>query len=247
MNKLTPPERLIVAADFKPTHFAGARNEFRDNVLKLADNLAGTGVIIKLNSIVRACGYDLFREIHDRGLLSFGDLKLIDISETLSCDGMLLREAGPSFVTVMCAAGISGMKALKAELPDTEVLGVTVLTTFTDDDTRAMFVCTTEEGVSRMAGFGKEAKIDGLISSPAEAIVLRSEFGMLFSLNTPGVRFEDVEVKGDDQNKARVMTPRRAIESGVTRIVMGRPITQSKDPRGATQRAIDEIASASNQ
>ncbi len=244
MKELKPNERIIVAADFKPEHYVGAREKFRYKVLKLADALAETGVIIKLNSIARACGYDLFGEIHDRGLLSFGDLKLIDITETLECDGMLLREANPAFVTVMCTAGPSGMRVLKAALPDTEVLGVTIPTTFTDADTQAMFVCNVEDGVKRLAGFAKEAGIDGLISSPAEAEMLRSEFGILFTLNTPGVRFADIAVKGDDQNKARVMTPKRAIELGVTRVVMGRPITQSPDPRAAVQRAIDEIASA---
>jgi orotidine-5'-phosphate decarboxylase len=40
------------------------------------------------------------------------------------------------------------------------------------------------------------------------------------------------------------MTPAKAIKAGATRIVVGRPIIQAKNPYDAVMRTIEEIASA---
>jgi orotidine-5'-phosphate decarboxylase len=210
----------------------------------LADELQGTGVCIKMNSILRACGYHLITEIQSRGLRVFADLKLVDIGETLTTDGILLREYEPELLTVMCVSGVGPLKALKAELPDTEVLGVTVLTSLTDDDTRAMFTCSTEEAVMRFAQVAADAKLNGLISSPREVELLRDKFGVLMTLNTPAIRPAWAIVSGDDQNPERIMTPWKTIKAGADRIVVGRPIIKAANPRDAVMRTIDEIASA---
>lgn len=256
---LTPAERLIVAADFKPEHshsnarwFANdhgllrpeLRYQVREKVIKLADSLKGTGVYLKVNSALRACGYDLIGEIQSRGLRVFADLKLIDIGETLSTDGVLIREAKPELLTTMCVAGVTAMRALKAELPDTEVLGVTVLTSFKSADTQVMFQRTIEAAVRQFADIADIAGIDGLVSSPKHAIHLRAEFGNRFSLNTPGIRPAWAIVQGDDQNPEEIMTPAKAIKAGADRIVVGRPIVRDDNPYDAVMRTIDEIASA---
>ncbi len=197
-----------------------------------------------MNSALRASGYDLIGEIQSRGLRVFADLKLFDIGETLSTDGVLLKEAKPELLTTVCVVGVTAMQALKAELPDTEVLGVTVLTSLKDADTQAMFTCSTEEAVMRFAQVAADAEIDGLISSPKEAEVLRAKFGIVLSLNTPAIRPMWMIVPGDDQNPDRVMTPAKAITAGADRIVVGRPIVKAENPYDAVMRTIEEIASA---
>ncbi|MBP9749479.1 MAG: orotidine-5'-phosphate decarboxylase [Candidatus Pacebacteria bacterium] len=240
---LTPAERLIVAADFKPTAPNG-KAWVKAQVLALADSLKGTGVYLKVNSALRACGYDLIGEIQSRGLRVFADLKLFDIGETLSTDGVLLKEAKPELLTTVCVAGATAMQALKAELPGTEVLGVTVLTSLKDVDTQAMFTCSTVEAVMRLAQVAADAKIDGLISSPKEAEVLRAKFGIVLSLNTPAIRPTWAIIPGDDQNPERIMTPSKAMKAGADRIVIGRPIVKAENPYDAVMRTIDEIAAA---
>lgn len=247
---LTPAERLIVAADFKPTDEIRAkgnpacRHWIRQQVLGLAITLKGTGVVLKVNSALRACGYDLIGEIHDHGLRVFADLKLFDIGETLSTDGVLLKEAKPELLTTVCTAGVVAMQTLKAELPDTEVLGVTVLTSLNNADTQEMFTCPTEEAVMRFAYVAKIAQIDGLICSAKEVFMLRNEFGESLSLNTPAIRPTWAIVPGDDQNPDRIMTPAKAIKAGADRIVVGRPIVKAENPYDAVMRTIEEIASA---
>lgn len=246
MRSLTPAERLIVAADFRPDPKQGQGCDWvRGQVLTLVAALMGTGgVYIKLNSALRACGYDLISKVHQFGAKVLADLKLYDIGETLATDGVLLREFRPELLTAVCTAGVGPLRALKAELPNTEVLGVTVLTSLSDDDTRAMFVCSTEEAVCRFAGVAVSAGLDGVVSAPKEVEMLRADFGTLMTLNTPAVRPKWAIVPGDDQNPERVMTPTRAFEAGADRIVVGRPITKSKDPYDAVMRTLEEIASA---
>jgi orotidine-5'-phosphate decarboxylase len=251
-KKLTPAECLIVAADFEPEledafpyYRKGAFRTWASNqVLKLANELKGTGICLKVNSALRACDYDLIDEIHYRGLRVFADLKLFDIPKTLSTDGVLLREAKPEFLTVVCSAGVTALQALKAELLGTEVLGVTVLTSQDDTDTQAMYACSVEEAVMRLAQVAANAEIDGLIAAPKEAGMLRAKFGATLSLNTPAIRPAWAIVQGDDQNPERVMTPAKAIKAGADRIIVGRPITGAMNRYDATMRTIEEIASA---
>lgn len=248
MKTLTPAERLIVAADFKPPTTDSTswlkRGVVEKQVIDLAFKLKGTGVYLKVNSALRACGYKLIDEIHAYGLKVFADLKLIDIGMTLQTDGEFLREAKPEIVTTVCTTGIAAMRMLKAELPDTEVLGVTVLTNLTDVHTQEMFSCSVEEAVLRSARAAVKAGINGLISAPKELAMLKKEFGDLFSLNTPAIRPAWAVVAGDDQNLDRAMTPAEAIRAGADRIVVGRPITQAENPYDAVMRTLEEIHSA---
>ncbi len=245
-KNLTPAERLIVAADFKPTPGIGNTPRFwvRSKVLELTDRLENTGVYLKVNSASRACGYDLSDDIHKRGLKVFLDLKFFDIPETLSTDGVLLREAKPELLTVVCSAGIAAMRALKEELPDTEILGVTVLTSQNDADCLKMYSCITDVAVNRLAEWALKSGIGGVISSAKEAEAVRRIIGPNMTINTPAIRPTWAIVPADDQNPERIMTPAKAIKAGADRIVVGRPITKAKDPYDAVMRTIEEIASA---
>lgn len=253
MNKLNPAERLIVAADYKPDQNFQATKEFpnrrswvRTQVLNLADKAAGTGVYFKINSALRACGYDLIDEIHARGLLVFADLKVFDIKETLTIDGILLRETKPELLTVVCSAGVDSMLSLGMELPDTEILGVQILTNLKEEDTEEMFGCSINDAVLKFARIAEKGEVDGFISSAKEVAMLKENFSEFMTLNTPAIRPLWSVVKNDDQNKKRSVTPAEAIDAGADRIVVGRPITQSDDPYKAIMLTIEEIDSKIN-
>jgi orotidine-5'-phosphate decarboxylase len=61
--------------------------------------------------------------------------------------------------------------------------------------------------------------------------------GNNFCLVTPGIRPVDSSV--DDQ--MRIATPRKAIQNGANYLVIGRPISQSKDPLAMLQRLNNEL------
>ncbi len=240
---LTPAERLIVAADFKPTDLA-EKDWVKAQVLGLAYSLRGTGVYLKVNSALRVCGYDLIGEIQSRGLRVFADLKLFDIGETLATDGALLRRAKPDILTVACVADVAAMRALKAELTDTEVLGITILTSQTEEGVRHLYDSSIEAAVMKLALLGETAGVDGFISSAMEAGCIRDVITRPMTINTPGIRPKWAIIAGDDQNPNRIMTPAKAIQAGADRIVVGRPITRAVNPYDAVMWTLDEIASA---
>lgn len=254
MSKLPIASRLIVAADFDPRSCGGVR-EVRDRVMMLARDLQGLPVIIKVNSILRAVGYDLIDELREMGLGVFADLKLNDIPETMELDAACLAEYKPALLTVMCSAGVEGMTRVRGVLGNyTEVLGVTVLTSIDEANCQRIYRCTPEVGVSNLSVLAVDAVLAGLILSPKElgVVIERLELGQRidFTLNTPGIRPSWAVVSGDDQK--RVATPRDAILAGADRIVVGRPITGAKpntnglpqNPREAAQRTLDEIEQA---
>ncbi len=247
MKNLKPEERLIVAADYSPKEYGGI-NGVKETVLSLANNLKGLGVYIKVNSVLRAVGYDLITRLHDLGLKVFADLKLIDIPNTMATDGEMLAQVKPEILTVMCCAGIDGMNATQKAIGETtEVLGVTVLTSLNEEECQAIFTCSTKAGVLRFARMAQLAGLGGLILSPKEVEILKNRFELMLSLNTPGIRPEWAIVEGDDQ--ARVLTPVKAIKGGSERIVMGRPIVKAapndkglpQTPREAVERTLEEI------
>jgi len=233
-------ERLIVAADFSPRKCGGISG-VEHSVMELANELAGTGVYIKVNSVLRAVGYKLTTSLHDLGLKVVADLKLIDIPATMEIDGEMLAEVRPEIVTCMCNAGVDGLHRLQRTLPNTEVLGVTVLTSLNEEECQAIFTCSTKAGVLRFGRMAQLAGLSGLILSPKEIEVVRNRFELSLSLNTPGIRPEWSLVEGDDQS--RVLTPRQAIMNGAKRIVIGRPITQAGSPKDAVKRTLEEIES----
>lgn len=236
---MKPEERLIVAADFKPSKGDGA--EFvRSHLLTLAYSLRGTGVIIKINSVLRALGYSIIDELHELGLQVFADLKLVDIPATMEIDGRLLNDYRPEIVTAMCQAGVEGLHVLNETASYSEVLGVTVLTSLDEEDCQALFTCSSKAGVLRFARMAQLAGLKGLILSPKENEVIESRrFELSLELNNPGIRPRFAQVEGDDQK--RVLSARDAIASGAKRVVVGRPITQAEDPMKAVHMTLDEI------
>ena len=67
--------------------------------------------------------------------------------------------------------------------------------------------------------------------------MLRRECGDEFYLVTPGIR--PAQAGADDQ--MRVMTPREALESGSSYLVIGRPITRTADPLRRLQEISEQI------
>jgi orotidine-5'-phosphate decarboxylase len=218
MTERKPEDQLIVAADFSPDENligkAGSSDNVRGKVMMLAEKLRDLGVYIKVNSILRACGFDLIKDLHDLGLRAMADLKLHDIPNTLETDAILLQEFKPDIVTVMCAASVEAMMRVREKLDPvgSKILGVTVLTTMDDAE--------------RMS------------PKEIELVKKRRELQPL-SVNTPGIRPDWTIVKDDDQKRTDDI--KGAFERGVDAIIMGRPIIRHADPREAVKRTLGEI------
>ena len=158
----------------------------------------------------------------------FLDLKLHDIPNTVRKGLEALQKIKPLLTTIHISGGDYMMKASRINNKKTKILGVSVLTSLDDKQIKKYY---NQENLSKLVRkFAKAAKLnklDGVVCSPKEIKYIRQEVGKDFIIVTPGIRI-DKKVKSDDQK--RVETPKKAIDSGANYLVIGRPITEAKDP-----------------
>ena len=135
----------------------------------------------------------------------------------------------------MLAAAVRG----RAGALGTKILGVTVLTSLSEDDNKAIgYSMSITELVERRIRQALDAGADGVVASPHEAAMARRIGGPRFLVVTPGVR--PTWAKADDQ--ARAATPEDALTAGASHLVCGRPITAANDPRAAAETIARDIA-----
>ena len=118
------------------------------------------------------------------------------------------------------------------------LVAVTVLTSMDDRAVAEVGLTgTARENVLRLAALTAQCGLDGVVCSAREAGLLRQAHGADFCLLTPGIRLPDA--CPDDQS--RVLTPGEALAQGADYLVVGRPVTQAKDPVKALQAVQDHI------
>jgi orotidine-5'-phosphate decarboxylase len=175
------------------------------------------------------------REMATLNLPIFLDLKLHDIPNTVAKAVQALRPLKPAILTVHAAGGRAMMEDAKAAAPEgTKVVAVTVLTSLDSDDLSSIGLARDpHEQVERLTLLAKEAGLDGVVCSGNEVRAAKKLWPKGFFV-VPGVRPPDVTVA----DQKRVVTPRQALDSGASIIVVGRPITQAEHP-GEAARAIE--------
>lgn len=164
------------------------------------------------------------------GLPIFLDLKLHDIPNTVAGALASLAPLDLYMVNVHAGGGSAMLAAARAACPvTTKLVAVTVLTSLDDDDLAALGVADgTDAHVTRLAALTRVAGLDGIVCSPHEVAGLSAGWpGGDFIV--PGIRV--AQNAADDQK--RTMTPRQALATGATMLVIGRPITAAGDPAAA--------------
>ena len=158
----------------------------------------------------------------------FLDLKLHDIPNTVEKGLNALVKMKPLFTTIHISGGDDMMKSTRISKKNIKILGVSILTSMDKNQTKKYY---NQENilklVKKFAKLAKKNKLDGVVCSPREISYIRKEVGKNFIIVTPGIRLES-NIKKDDQK--RVQSPKKAIDSGANYLVIGRPITKSKDP-----------------
>ena len=158
----------------------------------------------------------------------FLDLKFHDIPNTVGQAVAAVAHWRPRFLTVHASGGQGMMQAAVAAAPtETKVLGITLLTSLTEEDVSAAgWAGGVAETVERLSGLAREAGLAGIVCSPHEAKKERSAWGKVGEIVTPGVR--PPGTKTDDQ--ARSKTVAEAINEGASRVVVGRPVLRAANP-----------------
>jgi orotidine-5'-phosphate decarboxylase len=229
-STLSARDRLIVALDF-PT---------QAKAMALVSALGDSASTYKIGlQLYTAAGPAVVQAVAASGARIFLDLKLHDIPNTVAKAVTAAGELGVQMLTVHLAGGSAMLQAaVQAKAPHLSLLGVTVLTSATQETLDETGIgASLRDHVSRIADLGRRSGITGFITSPREAGLLRQQLGSDAILVTPGVRPE--WAAADDQK--RFTTPRQAVESGADYLVIGRPITAAPDPRAAVDRIVQEL------
>lgn len=187
-------------------------------------------------------GPELVRRIMDAGFEVFLDLKFHDIPNTVAGAVRAAADLGVWMVNVHASGGKAMMIAAKEALlgfPGTRLIAVTVLTSMTDTDLREVGIAAAPgEQVLRLACLTHDCGLDGVVCSAQEIDILRAAIGQQFLLVTPGIRPAG-DLAGDQK---RIETPGRALARGGSFLVIGRPVTQAKDPAGKLREIMAEIS-----
>jgi orotidine-5'-phosphate decarboxylase len=169
------------------------------------------------------------------GLPVFLDLKLHDIPNTVAKAIQALRPIEPAILTVHAAGGRAMLEDAKAAAPvGTKVVAVTTLTSLDGRDLKAIGVDRApHDQVLHLTELAMKAGVDGIVCSGVEVKAAHKLWPKGFFV-VPGVR----PANGALGDQKRVVTPREAIDSGASIIVVGRPITQAENP-DESARAIE--------
>ena len=171
-------------------------------------------------------GYNTVRKICPRIFL---DLKLHDIPNTTKKGIEAINKLKPLLTTIHISGGDEMMKASLINKKHTKILGVSILTSLDNTQTKKYYnEKKIENLVKKFVKQAKKNKLDGVICSPKEIKYIRKEVGKNFLIITPGIRINNSNKIKDDQK--RVLTPAEAISLGANFLVIGRPILQSKNP-----------------
>lgn len=235
-------DRLIVALDVSTHEQAFALVEKLDNV-----SFFKVGLQLFLSGDVLG----FIRELQNRRSSQGGvfvDLKLSgDIGNTISrlVEGCLalnvkfitLVESVPRAITVRT---LQVARQTRGQAPDPRFLMVPLLSSLNADDLQAAGI--QDDATDYIVTHGRDMLAhgcDGLIVSGDAIQACRAAFPD-HDIVSPGIR--PAWATADDHK--RFTTPGQAIRFGADYLVVGRPVYNNADPKGAAQRVIDEIDEA---
>ncbi len=231
-------EKLIVALDVPAF----------DEAKKLVGILSPTVKVFKVGKeLFTAAGPEVVRMIHSKGGKVFLDLKFHDIPNTVGAACEAATRLGVFMMNVHAVGGKNMMiqavqsvhktaEELKIQPPI--LIGVTVLTSMKEPDLKEVGIRNPLiQQVETLAVLAKTCGLDGVVASGHELELIKMAAGKDFLVVTPGVR----PVWAGHGDQKRVMTPKEAIEKGADFIVVGRPITQDKNPMEAAQKILSEM------
>lgn len=225
------PEKVIVALDFSE----------RKMVSDFYSKISGHNVWVKIGmEAFYSFGPEVIFEAKEKGFKVFLDLKLHDIPNTVEKSLKALVKMPVDMVNVHAAGGSEMMKraasAVKSAPSSPLLIAVTQLTSTTTEqmNREQRIQGDIVESVSHYAKLAKDSGCDGVVSSPLEVPAIKLICGSHFLTVTPGIR----PSSADSQDQKRITTPEDALRMGTDFMVIGRPITEARDPREALQNIL---------
>jgi len=223
MNK-----NIFVACD------VSSQNEILELLKKIHNEISG--IKIGLQYITKHSPKEI-KALGEFNKPIFYDGKFFDIKNTLVESVKSLNNLNVSYATVHLLNGLDSLKAANeaANEINIKLLGVSVLTSFNDDDLDQLgFKDELEKQVLRLIKIADEANLYGVICSPLEIKMIKKNAPNLKCF-TPGIRQD-----GNKNDQKRTMNAKQALEAGSDCLIIGRPITIG-DPKKNIQEILSSL------
>ncbi len=219
-------KNIFVACDFS------SQDEAVNLIKQIKDNIFGIKVGLQY---VTSTGINGIKALSKFGLPIMYDVKAFDIKNTVIGFAKSLKKIGVSYATVHLLNGEETLKSIVSEAKDIKFIGVSVLTSFSNDELELLgFKNDVEEQVQRLVKIASKAKLHGVVCSPREVKIVKKIDSKLICF-TPGVRLES---NNDDQK--RTMSPKEAMDQGSDYLILGRPLT-SGNPKENIKKIIKSL------
>lgn len=223
-------DRVIVALDVPA----------RKAALELVDRLGEEASFYKVGAqLFSEAGPNLLDELRKRGKRVFLDLKYHDIPNTVAGAVQAAARRNVQMLTVHASGGVAmlaaALEAAGADGP--AVVAVTLLTSLRTEDVEQVFgrsPLSLVDEVVRLAGVARTVGLPGVVASPTEVKPIKRSHGDGLMVVTPGIRLAG-DAPGD---QSRYATPADAARAGADYIVVGRSVTQAKNPAKAFEEVV---------
>jgi orotidine-5'-phosphate decarboxylase len=222
----------IVALDFPRADLA----------LAMVERLGDACKFYKVGGeLFTAAGPQIVQTLRALGNEVFLDLKLHDIPNTVKGAARSAASIGAKLLTVHATGGREMIEAAVEGAGATcGVLGVTILTSLDAAMLRSAWGRKSLEvygEVLRLAGDCAMVGAHGVVCSGLEAQKIGAKYGDKLKLLVPGIR--PAGARTDDQK--RTVTAAEAARAGANYIVLGRMITEAKDPASELRSVMKTI------
>ena len=194
------------------------------------------------SQLFTSSGPKVINELHSLGFDIFLDLKFHDIPNTVHESVKSAADLGVWMVNVHASGGSKMLEASNKALLGYEnpplLIGVTVLTSLSEEEIKEIGLKGIQGQVLQLAGLVKDNGLDGVVCAASDTTAIKSKFGEDFLAVTPGIR----PANSNTNDQSRVATPSEAIKNGSDYLVIGRPVTGSKNPKDALEKIYKEIS-----
>ena len=171
----------------------------------------------------------------------FLDLKLYDIPNTMADASEEIAKLGVDMFNVHASSGKVAMQTVMQRLEKIEnppiVLAVTALTSFDNDNFKAIYHDDINTKALQFAKDSYQAGINGVVCSAHESKMIKENTDNNFLTLTPGIR----PFGEDAGDQKRIADINMAKEELVDFIVVGRPIYKADNSREVVQRILSNI------
>ena len=193
------------------------------------------------SQLFTSSGPKIISELNDLKFDIFLDLKFYDIPNTVYESVKSAVDLGVWMVNVHASGGAkmleSAKKAIESVNSSTILIAVTILTSFSKENMTNLGISDLDKHILNLGKLAYDCGLDGVVCASTDTQSIKKNFGKNFLAVTPGIRPAWSSL--DDQS--RVSTPAEALRNGSDFLVIGRPITGSKDPIKALERIYKEM------